>query len=172
MAEPKRSRRRAPPRPEPPKDSTGDALCYCGRPRMPGSEYCAAHTVHDFLSDGSRRAAKRGKTWEALLYGLGAAVTDNIHRHDLGTKAYMLYQMRQAQKAAQPPKPAKGDPFVTLRLDPKTATVEDVRRVQRKLAEVYHSDAGVTGVVGDAMAEVNAAAEAAIKAIERRNGKL
>jgi len=159
-------------RAEPPKDAAGDVRCYCGRARMPGSEFCVAHTVHDFLSDGSRRAAKRGKPWEAVLFGLGAAVTDNIHKHDLGQKAFVIYQMRQqqAQQAAQR-KASKPDPFVVLRLDPKTATVEDVRRVQKRLALVYHTDKDESGVAGDAMQDINAAAAEAIEAIAKREGR-
>jgi hypothetical protein len=143
---------------------------------MPGSEYCIAHTVHDFIADEARKRSKRAKTLGdaivAGVFGLGAAAMENMQKHDIAQKAYLLYQMRQAQRAQRPPPEKKPDPFAVLRLDAKTATVEDVRRVQRKLAEAYHADTGASGVASDAMAEVNAAAEAAIKAINARDGKV
>ena len=141
---------------------------------MLGSDYCKAHTLHDFLSDGTRRAAKKGNFLEALAYGAGAVLTDSFQRHDLAQKALLIYHMRQQQieaRAKQQQAAAASqasDPFKVLRLDPNTATEKDVRRVQRALAELYHDDKAGSGVDAEAMAEVNAAAQAAIKAIKAR----
>jgi len=132
---------------------------------MLGSDFCLAHTVGDYIAGYTRRARRRNDAQAELFWqGLGAAIDTGL-KH--GPKAVLAYTIREQQKKAAA-QPARPDPFALLRLDAKTATVEDVRRVQRELAKIYHTDLDATGLADDAMAEINAAAEAAIKAIKAR----
>jgi len=169
MAGPRR-RRRAPASDRPEPQAPGK--CFCGAPAAPGSDYCMGHALSDWLADNARKANRRGKSFEAVLFGGAAALVDNAQRHDLVGKAAVAYAMREQRKRAaeapKPPKPAKPDPFALLHLDAKTATVEDVRRVQRALAKIYHTDLNATGLADDAMAEINVAVEEAIKQIKAR----
>lgn len=140
---------------------------------MLGSEYCKAHTMHSLLADEARRRSQKvrsvGDALIAGVFGIGAMLTDEQQRAKLAQQAYLISQMRKAQKAAREQQAQKTlNPFSVLRLDPQTATEADVRRVQRKLAEIYHGDKAEGGVAGDAMREVNDAAAAAIEYIKAR----
>jgi hypothetical protein len=134
---------------------------------MLGSDFCLAHTVGDYIAGYTRKARRRNDVQAELFWqGVGAAIDTGL-KH--GPKAVLAYTIREQQKkAAAPPKPAKPDPFALLHLDAKKATVEDVRRVQRELAKIYHTDIARGGLASDAMAEINAAAEEAVKAIKAR----
>lgn len=160
-------------KPEPPRDATGDPLCYCGRARASGSDYCKAHTVHDLISGSAKKAYEKGNLLEAAAYAAASWLLDENKRKELAAQYMMFRQMRQQQaaQAAAQKRAAKPDPFRVLHLDPKTATIEDVKRVQKQLAAVFHADKGESGVASEAMAEINAAAQAAIEAIVHREGR-
>jgi hypothetical protein len=67
----------------------------------------------------------------------------------------------------QPPPPRR-DPFEVLGLDPMTATEEQIRRVQRGCAEMWHSDKGGGTAAQSRLGEINAAAEEALRILRQR----
>ena len=78
---------------------------------------------------------------------------------------------RQAVRPPPPPPPLKKDPFEILGLDPKTATAADVRKMQKKLAQIYHPDrGGAAAAVAAAetkLKEINEAATDCLKRTKR-----
>ena len=149
-------------RPEP----QADGKCFCGAAATLGSDFCMAHTVGDWIADATRKARRRGDSTTAAAWQFAGVLADGVFKH--GPKAYMAYTIREQQKKATAA--AKPDPFALLQLDAKTATVQDVRRVQRELAKIYHNDVAGSGLAGDAMSNINIAAEEAIKKIKARGG--
>jgi hypothetical protein len=170
-----RSRDRARPRrePAPPKPP---ACSICGSTNLfADSGFCLPHYLADVASENARRARRRGDTFTALLYGLAAdavpPLAEGLAKRDLKADAYTAYAAGSAwhaQRQEVKQQAVKRDPFVVLRLDRRSATVADVRRVQRKLAEVYHTDAGMKGADAGAMAEINQAADEAIRILQKK----
>jgi len=163
-----------PPPPEPPKCE------ICGR-QLPyrGERFCP---IHAFLDLGAQYAAEQEKRGTvaghllAMITRAGAGLVDNAYEQDLHKKAVFVARMKLAQRQAearqraqqqqQAPPPPKVDPFATLGLDQANATVEDVRARQRQLARIFHTDAGGGPAANDRMAEINAAADAAVKILK------
>jgi hypothetical protein len=174
----KAPRKKAPPKPpEPPKCE------ICKRP-LPyqGERLCP---VHAFLDLGAQYAAEQEKRGTivghvaAMLTRAGAGFVNNAYEQEMHKKAVfaarMAYAQRKAQaqqraqqQAAPPPPPPQVDPFAVLGLDRDKATVESVRSRQRELARIFHTDAGGGPAANDRMAEVNAAADEAVRMIEGR----
>jgi len=150
------------------KKTTGPKICSldgCAQYAGP-SGYCLAHNLISQLSDAA----------EGYMEGAGSLAFDamdlilrrsskNAKVQEVREKAEAEWQRAQ-QSATQ--QRQKTNPFQILRLNPQTATVADVKRMQRALAAIYHDDKGTTGIDESAMAEINAAADACIKWIEKR----
>ena len=165
---PPRTRKKKATATEPSKPAGVCSFGTCTRPAVVG-DYCFGHMLTTRLARGAEQAERRGDVLQEALYrllGTGAAyVADDPQR--AAFQAQLAYQHVRAARQAAPPPPAKPDPFAVLHLDRATATVADVKRVQRRLAEIYHSDKGDAAVAGGAMAAINAAAQAAIEELSR-----
>jgi len=168
----RRRRQSAPERPVIPEGTC--QITGCGKPAVVDG-WCWGHWAAGYLSGNARRAKRRGDDlisagWQKLAE-MAPDVISGLGQRDLKQDAYTAYTAGaawRAQQQAQAKATTKHDPFVVLRLDRSTATVEDVRRVQRKLAEIYHEDKAAGGVDSAAMAEINQAVDEAIKAIRKR----
>jgi hypothetical protein len=151
----------------------------CDNPVMPGSVLCLGHTLAregaKFAQRKKKRAEKANEAVQALLWNIASTVAENdqlITRVNNEFKS-VLGAMRQKQQAqrqphAAPAAPPKINPFDVLGLDPRTATVNDVRRVQGQLAKIYHPDVNNKKVMSGKMQQVNEAAAAAISYLEAR----
>jgi hypothetical protein len=131
----------------------------------------------------SQQAAnRRGDTvasvgWQ-LLGGLvdlfSPAITDMANRAAEDPAAAAAKAKQTAQTAYQyvrgnppPQQPAKPDPFYVLGLNRETATVADVRQMQRKLAGIYHTDKAGDAIATQKLAEINAAAAECLKVLKK-----
>jgi hypothetical protein len=135
---------------------------HCNKPAVSPNGFCIAHGLQDLCVSRGRRAAKRGELWERIFYDAGSALVGHVSQQmDVIQQA----EPHQQFVPQQPPQPPKADPFAVLGLDPATATKADVRRVQRKLASIYHADQAGGSVASSKMAEINAAAAACLSAL-------
>lgn len=132
-----------------------------------GRWVCLYHEVFDRKSREAKRRYKRNPLAGAAVEILGA-VANNVIAQPQGLqiaagvtaqRAQNWYQERQQQRAAPP----KTNPFQVLGLDRNKATAADVKKMQRKLAALYHGDTAEGSVAADKMAEINAAADEALK---------
>lgn len=106
---------------------------------------------------------------------LAASMIDRAVENDLHKKAMFAYAMRKQQQAARmraaqsqqasppPPPPSRPDPFALLGLDRANVTPERVRARQRELARIFHTDTGAGAAANDRLAEINAAADEAVR---------
>lgn len=114
------------------------------------SSYCLGHEAVTHLADRGKRAAERGELLEGAFGMLGSHLLQKL-MNDPRAQQF-------TRGPTQPPPQPKHNPFLVLGLDRKTATAADVRRVQRKLAAIYHSDKNESGIAKDKLAEINSAA--------------
>jgi hypothetical protein len=145
----------------------------CKLDAVPDGVYCAAHEMMVnaavYLKENGRRALARGDWSSSFLHGLGGVGID-IVKHafsrmslpDLGPVGAFV------PPPPPPPPPTKSDPFAILGLDPTVATIEDVRRMQRELSKLYHTDKGDSHVASSKLAEINAAAADAISLLRQQ----
>jgi hypothetical protein len=68
----------------------------------------------------------------------------------------------------RPPNLHQPDPFKVLGLNPTSATEQDVRRIQKGAAAIWHEDRGGGKEAQSRLAEINEAAEACLKIIRAR----
>jgi hypothetical protein len=136
----------------------------CGDPVfLPDSEYCLVHW-------GIKAAVDKAEGAMAEQDVVGA-VTGGLMAIGLQILGPTIQQAQKPQAAQPPPRPRQRpevNPFDVLGLDPKQATKEDVKRVQKQLARIYHNDQDITGLAAQKMAQINAAADTCIKFIENR----
>lgn len=130
----------------------------CTLPALPGEKLCAPHYLVDAAVDRAKRAFKK----DNLAGGIGSALTA-ILLNAAGPAADRLVREVKIPYAGsgvprQPRRTPIEDAFRTLGIDPKKATVEDVRRMQRNLAAIYHGDKADPAVAVSKMTEVNEAA--------------
>lgn len=139
--------------------------------------------MHVALADRAERAANRGSLLEAAIAGIGSALAGNAQQIVKDPRAQMMAAQfiqerrarrqaeqaaRYAQRQAQNAQPPRLCPFSYLGLDESKATVADVRRVQKGLAQMYHGDKAGPAVNNAKMAEVNAAVESCLAALKRK----
>jgi hypothetical protein len=152
---------------EPPSASKTCRVAGCPLPATDDEGLCAIHVA---LAAGKaqleKRAARAARDPLAgLLAQAGAAVLE-LATPWVGTIVARATAPRPAPQpsAGAPRRPSTGpDPFVVLGLDSKTATVAQVRQIQRKLAAIYHADTGGDSAASNKLAEINAAASEAIR---------
>jgi DnaJ-class molecular chaperone len=73
------------------------------------------------------------------------------------------------RRQERPPGVHQPDPFQVLGLNPDTATEKDVRRIQQGAAAMWHEDKGGGPEAQQRLGEINAAAEACLRAIRSRS---
>jgi len=150
--------------------STSEGCAVCGGPCFGGSPFCGVHGLVSYAVELAERGFKKGRPTDAILGSLAAVVLQSggptLQRLADGIGA-------PGPTAAGPPDPRQREvartraAFVLLGLDPKKATVADVREVQRKLAAIYHPDTSSKATASSKMSEINAAAEMCIKVLQR-----
>jgi len=163
MPEPKRKRKKT-------STTSEQPVCViCKAPAVLGEEYCAMHLVSYFLVgkavDATNKALRSGNVGQAA--GAAAATVILQAGGPMLERAVASMAGMHSRPAGQAPKaPRRGpDPMLAFRvlgLDPKRATVEDVKRVQRELAKIYHPDTAGEAMSKEKMKEVNAAVEACL----------
>jgi hypothetical protein len=148
----------------------------CESPSLGESDFCLVHLGLDMALDKLQRSMRRNDVTGALLGGVGVLLFNPTTATAFGEAAKRFAPGASASAGAPSPPPpppppprARGqDPWAFLGLDPRKAKAEDVKRVQRALAKLYHSDAGAAGVDPKRMAEVNAAAAACLAQLKQR----
>ena len=148
-----------PPRRQKPPEQKQCNFPRCQGPTVGRSKYCLVHE----LIEGFRARTKA----HDLGY-LAGVVCDA-----LGEKLVLppmpgpeqAFHQWQSQHTPRPEKqaPRSGGCFQVLGLDQRKATKADVRRVQKELAKIYHSDKNEKGVSSDKMKEINAAVQECLK---------
>ena len=151
-----------------PEPSTHCRFGGCTQPVMRGDR-CFAHDLVDRLSGAAHRSMQRGQVLEGLLASAGSLLINNF-----GTAlakgangANGTHGANGAPRPASPPPLTRPNPWTVLGLDPQRATKADIRRVQRKLAEIYHTDKADDAIAAGKIAEINAAAQACLKLCPR-----
>lgn len=139
----------------------------CQNQPAPDSRFCPLCDITVKFHRQVDKANRRGDTLGALV-NTGLAFLFNGIREGRVAAPLMDHPFEFTQQPAPVP-PPKPSPFVVLGLDPKVATEKDVRRIQRGAAEMWHADKG-GGLEGQArLAEINAAAEACLRAIRSKS---
>lgn len=145
----------------------------CKLTAMPGERYCAMHGLMingmNYLKENGQEALARGDWAAGLLHG-GLGTLLDVVGHALTKKvsAGGFNIPFAGFPTGAPPPPPRLDPFEVLGLDAATATVEDVRRIQRELAKLYHTDKRDSHVSQAKLAEINAAATEAVALLQKR----
>jgi len=165
------------------------AVPDCKLPAAEGGKFCVVHEVmagwKKKTQAQGRAADKKGEVVVGVLWRFGASVLDAVTPIVAGYVAKAAEDPRAAagnifngaRTAAgaagqayqnwgrQLPVQPKADPFYVLGLA-QTCTVEDVRKMQRKLAALYHSDRADDSVVTAKLVEINAAAAECLKILK------
>lgn len=148
----------------------------CQAPALPRRKYCTSHeTLYSLFAsarrglDKLRRQGDRGDMLKSLAAGAGYIAVDLVEQTVQSQVADGSWpdawrKVREVVKT----KP-KTDPFAVLGLDPKTSTVDDVKKRQRKLASIFHSDKGADAAAGEKMKEVNAAATECVQILTKKS---
>jgi hypothetical protein len=131
--------------------------------------HCAAHWAADKAVNFTRTGFEDGD-WMNVALGVVGIVTAQASQpmiqritEDMAKAAHgRPVQNPFRSPFSAPPKPPPMNPWPILGLDPKVATSEDVKAMQRRLAELYHPDKAVKGVSDDALKVVNQAADLAL----------
>jgi hypothetical protein len=141
----------------------------CKLTAMPGERYCAMHGLMingmNYLKENGQEALARGDWAAGLLHG-GLGTLLDVVGHAL-TKKVSAGGFNIPFAGVPPAPPPRVDPFAVLGLDAATATVEDVRRMQRELAKLYHTDKANSHISQAKLAEINAAATEAIASLQK-----
>lgn len=141
----------------------------CNQPRAPGCKYCQLCEMTIRANKHVNQAHQRGDFVGALVNTGLVFLWDGIRTGKLATAAEPIIQRQFVRRPApQSPQPKKADPWSVLGLNAKIATENDVRRIQRAAAKMWHEDRG-GGVEAQArLGEINAAAEECLKQIRAR----
>lgn len=140
----------------------------CNAPPFPDSQFCLSHTATSMVMDFAERKLRRGNA-SGLLGAAGALIAQNPNVMNAAANTIAQILGGGARPRPTPaPEPPKLDPFVYLGLDRTQATPEDVKRIQRELAKIYHPDRMGSAVAAAKMQEVNQAVEAALESLRRR----
>ena len=158
-----------------------DAVCKaCGAPTIFDEEYCPACLAASKITDIVEERLEAKDVMGALLGAAGSVVLQ------AGRPALQRFVTRVVESAKNVPnqgprapnsgpRPAQRkkpeSPWPVLGLDPMKATIADVKRVQRKLAEIYHPDKAAPAVHPEMLARVNAAADAAVAWLKEQGRK-
>jgi hypothetical protein len=143
----------------------------CENPPAPGTSYCPWCSVTAGFQRQVDRANRRGDTLGALLH-TALAFGSNVLRQSQYAPASidpMRIHRPAGPRQERPPGFNQPDPFKVLGLDPATATEKDVRRIQQGAAAMWHEDKGGGPEAQQRLGEINAAAEACMKAIRNRS---
>lgn len=143
----------------------------CKLTAIPGERYCALHGMMingmNYLKENGQEAFANGDWSSGVLNGLGSLALDVLgHAVARVTTPGVNIPFMNNPFAGPPPPPQKPDPFAILGLDPATATVEDVRKMQRELSKLYHADKKNEHVAQSKLAEINAAASEAVAILQ------
>ena len=147
----------------------------CGAPPVGSSKYCIFHDVEHARKKAANRALGRGDYVEgALSFMTGALagfVGQELQKPQRIAQAQMFYRMRReaAQRAQAEAAQQPVNPFPSLGLDKNTATVKDVRRVQRELARIWHAGDQENAAAQERMKEVNQAADQCIRILQGKD---
>jgi hypothetical protein len=169
-----KKRRRKKPKEEEPAEC---AAANCRLPAASPSRYCNVHTLvfegMDKFRSSSRRAAARGDFAKGVGHGLLSTGLDLLGQFfgragnqvaDAANNAAGNVDWSGLFAQAPPPQPtAARTCWEVLGLDPATATADDIRTVQRKLAAIYHADKKNPAIAAGKLAEINAAASEALR---------
>jgi len=164
----KKKARKKPPSPEPSKQPVCEV---CGKP-IPYGERCIAHELTHLITTYAEEREAQGNALTGLLVRLGGQFVGTAVEQDLHKKAMMAAALHRARRKAaqqqqqQAQQTQRVDPFAMLGLDRANVTVEAVRARQRELARIFHTDAGGGAAANARMAEINAAADEAVRMIE------
>lgn len=146
----------------------------CDEEPYPGSEYCFVHYMAHTAGRAAVGAFKKGNVGKGIAQGLAS-----IFLTEARPLAQGLIQqaMQQVPFNRQPPGPQPREranqkiisAFGLLGLDPKTSTRDVVRKRQKDLAKIFHTDKADLATDSGKMAEVNAAVDVALDFIGRRD---
>lgn len=160
-----------------------EGCVVCGNPVAPGEKLCPIHVMVEQMTDvGNKKFRKSvqkndlGGILVGALTSLGAtlagqkAVDLDLAGVIGGIPGYTEGPDAGPQQAPPPPPPRSRpiDPFAFLGLDRHKATAEDVRRMQKHFAKVFHADTGSGAVLPDQMAKVNQAVDACLAYLKQR----
>lgn len=162
----------------------------CTRLAMPGASYCFAHFCANEAEKKANRMAKKNQGgavfWQLVATQLGNQDTVNgiydLVNVGLERAKQQFFQGQQPppqqqyrQQAPPPQQPSQGqmiaEAFAVLGLDPNTATIKDVRSMQRELAKIYHPDKNPSPAAQERLQKVNLAADYAIKHLRGKGQK-
>lgn len=133
----------------------------CQLPAVLDGRYCVLHEMVEINRSRVEKKAKKGDlTSQAIFFGLswlGPAITQATQK--------VTQTVAQHGPFKPPPSPSKSDPFSLLGLEPG-CSVDDVRKRQRALAAIFHTDIGGGPTAGARLAEINQAATECIKILE------
>lgn len=165
----------------PPKDEVDDVveipLCEapgCTSPALDEGGFCLVHLGLDMALNKLQSSMKKNDVTGALMGGVGLLLFNPQTSAAFGAAAQRFMPGGTVPppppppRSPNPPPPRGRDPWSFLGLDPNKASADDVKRVQRALAKLYHSDTGPGGVDPGRMAAVNAAAAACLEQLKRR----
>lgn len=132
----------------------------CQLPAVLDGRYCALHEIVEVNRSRAQKKAKKGDfTSQAIFFGLswlGPAISQATQK---------VAQTVAQGPSRPPPPPPKSDPFDFLGLE-RECSVGDVRKRQRALAAIFHTDTGGGPASGARLAEINQAATECIKILE------
>jgi hypothetical protein len=158
----------------------GPPTCeICNRP-LPyaGERFCPLHALLDLGGQYAEEQQKLGTVMghvAAMALRAGSSFLNNAYEQEMHKKAVFAARMYHAQRkmraeqarkqAAQQQAPQRPDPFAVLGLD-RGCSESDVRARQRELARIFHTDVGGGAAANDRMAEINAAADEAVRILK------
>ena len=155
---------------------SGNGCKACGGVTVAGSQYCLFHDLEKSRQRAANRAYNRGDTLEGFLNtGLAwvaSAIGQEAQQPRRVAQAKMFWQMQQDARAAQAEAEVaveEEDPFPILGLDRATATEKDVRRVQRKLASIWHNGDQENVAAQERMKRFNLAADRCIRILQGKD---
>jgi hypothetical protein len=139
----------------------------CENPPAPGTAYCPWCAVTAGFQRQVDRANRRGDTLGALLHTVLAFGSNALRQSQYADPIHIRRPAGPRQE--RPLNIDQPDPFKVLGLNPETATEKDVRRIQQGAAAMWHEDKGGGKEAQQRLGEINAAAEACMKAIRARS---
>jgi DnaJ-class molecular chaperone len=117
--------------------------------------------------DSSHQAADRLNPWGNAI-GFGMAWLFGYAQEQANNPAPRQQRPQQRQQAVRPPQEDVAGAFATLGLDPKKAKPADVRRIQKALGQLWHTDKGAGKAGEEKLKEINSAAAICLKHLQKK----
>lgn len=137
----------------------------CNKNAIPGIDFCMPCFVENMIENKIRESSDNGNIKDILVNGI-AGIAFQVARPIVENVTNSINGDSRVEKKIA--NNNTRNPFDILGLDIGTATIKDVRIMQRRLASIYHQDKKTSGIDSSKMSQLNCAAEECIRIIKNR----